>query len=237
MSTLIVNTYLKWRDQMNQTKTEVKTIFFDAGGVLFETFIKGDDRIRYLLIERGYQISQIDEAILKAKQTELPFITNWNEEEQYFKRYYGAIAEELGEIELTNELLFFAHFAGHCELYPEVKYVLEELNKEYKLAVISNAMPSMDWIFDRLGIRKYFDSIILSAFVNEEKPGESIYNIALNQANAKSEESIFIDDKLENIEGAERVGIRGLHLDRDKMNLLELLREQQLIQKSIEIML
>ena len=98
-------------------------------------------------------------------------------------------------------------------------------------------MPSMDWIFDRLGIRKYFDSIILSAFVNEEKPGESIYNIALNQANAKSEESIFIDDKLENILGAKRVGIRGLHLDRNRMNLLELLREQQLIQKSIEIML
>lgn len=222
---------------MNQTKNEVKTIFFDAGGVLFETFVKGDDRIRYLLIERGYQKPEIDKAILKAKQIELPFITNWNDEEQYFKRFYGTIAEELGEIELTNELFFFAHFAGHCELYPEVKYVLEELNKEYKLAVISNAMPSMDWIFDRLGIRKYFDSIILSAFVNEEKPGESIYNIALKQVNAKSEDSVFIDDKLENIEGAERVGIRGLYLDRDKMDLLELLREQQIIQKPIKIML
>ena len=222
---------------MNQTKNEVKTIFFDAGGVLFETFVKGDDRIRYLLIERGYQKPEIDKAILKAKQIELPFITNWNDEEQYFKRFYGTIAEELGEIELTNELFFFAHFAGHCELYPEVKYVLEELNKEYKLAVISNAMPSMDWIFDRLGIRKYFDSIILSAFVNEEKPGESIYNIALKQVNSKSEDSVFIDDKLENIEGAERVGIRGLYLDRDKMDLLELLREQQIIQKPIKIML
>ena len=79
---------------------------------------------------------------------------------------------------------------------------------------------------------QYFDSIILSAFVYAEKPGESIYNIALNQANANSEESIFIDDKLENIEGAERVGIRGLHLDRDRMDLLELLRQQQLIQKN-----
>lgn len=77
----------------------------------------------------------------------------------------------------------------------------------------------------RLRIRKYFDSIILSAFVNEEKPGESIYNIALNQANANSEESIFIVDKLENNEGAERVGIRGLHLDRDRIDLLELLKQ------------
>lgn len=88
----------------------------------------------------------------------------------------------------------------------------------------------MDWIFDRLGIRKYFDSIILSAFVKEEKPGEAIYNIALNHAKAIKEESIFIDDKIENIEGAERVGIRGINLDRNRVNLLELLNEQQIIQ-------
>lgn len=44
---------------MNPTKIEVKTILFDAGGVLFDTFVKGDDRIRYLLMERGYQKSSI----------------------------------------------------------------------------------------------------------------------------------------------------------------------------------
>ncbi|TQR19430.1 HAD family hydrolase [Psychrobacillus vulpis] len=214
---------------MIQIRNEVKVIFFDAGGVLFDTFLKGEDRIRYILMERGYQKSKIDAAIIKANQNKIPFITNWSEEEQYYKRYYGTIAEELGEIELTNELLFFTHFAGHCELFPEIKGLLEELSKQYKLAVISNAMPSMDWIFDRLGIRKYFDSIILSAFVNEEKPGEAIYHIALNHVKAKKEECIFIDDKIENIEGSERVGIRGLHLDRDRVDLLELLREQHLI--------
>ena len=214
---------------MAQVENKVKVIFFDAGGVLFDTPIKGDDRIRYLLMERGYSKSKIDSAILMAKQVKLPFITSWKEEEQYYKHYYGTIAEELGEIELTNELFYFAHFAGHCELFPEVKSVLEELSKVYRLAVISNAMPSMDWIFDKLGIRKYFGSIILSAFVKEEKPGEAIYNIALNQMQSKKEESIFIDDKLENVEGAEQVGISGLHLDRNRKNLLELLREQRFL--------
>lgn len=214
---------------MAQAKNKVKVIFFDAGGVLFDTPIKGDDRIRNLLTERGYSKSKIDFAILKAKQIQLPFITTWNEEEQYYKHYYGTIAEELGEIDLKHELFYFTHFAGHCELFPEVKNVLEELSKVYKLGVISNAMPSMDWIFDRLGIRKYFEAIILSAFVKEEKPGEAIYNIALTQMQSKKEESIFIDDKLENIEGSERVGIRGLYLDRNRQNLLELLREQQLL--------
>jgi len=206
----------------------MKVIFLDAGGVLFETFIKGDDRIRRLLMERGYPKSQIDKAILKAKQLEIPFVTNWDEEEQFFKQYYGMIAGELSDIKLTNELLYFAHYAGHCELFPEVKAVLEELSKTYRLAVISNALPSMDWVFDWLGIRKYFDSIILSAFANASKPEAAIYRLALDQAGVAKEECLFIDDKIENIEGAELVGIKGLHLDRSRQDLRELLREQQL---------
>lgn len=214
---------------MCQEKNQVKMILFDAGGVLFDTPIKEDDRIKYLLMERGYLKPKIDSAIIKAKQIERPFVTNWDEEELWYKRYYGAIAEELGENELTNELFLFAHFAIHCELFPEVKEVLKELSKEYRLAVISNAMPSMDWIFDRLGIRKYFDFIILSANVKEEKPNEAIYNIAINHTELKKAECVFIDDKMENVKGAEQIGIKGLHLDRSRHNLLELLKEQKIL--------
>lgn len=210
----------------------LKVIFLDAGGVLFEAFIKGDDRIRRLLVERGYPLQQIDAAILKAKEIEIPFVTNWNEEEQYFKQYYGLIARELGDIGLTNELIYFAHYAGHCELFPEVKAVLEELSKTYRLSVISNALPSMDWVFDWLGIRKYFVSIILSAFANASKPEAAIYRFALEQVGVTKEECLFIDDKIENIEGAELFGIRGLYLDRNRQDLRELLTEQQILSSS-----
>lgn len=213
---------------MNQVNNEVNVIFFDAGGVLFDTFVRGDERVTNLLMERGYPKNKIEDAIHKAKQTELSFVTNWNEEEDYFKRYYGTIAKELGESDLTYELLYFAHYARNCELFPEVKDVLDVLSKKYRLAVISNAMPSMDWVFDRLGIRKYFETFILSAIVQAEKPAPAIYTIALKQLDARKEESIFIDDKLENIEGSESVGIRGLHLDRNRVNLIELLKEEKL---------
>jgi putative hydrolase of the HAD superfamily len=208
----------------------------DNGGhyILFDTFIKKDDRIRQLMIERCYQKSNIDAAIIKADQynqnlIESKFITNWDEEEKYYIDYYRIIAKELGNIELTNELFHFTHYAAHCKLFSEAKEVLKALTTKYRLGVISNAMPSMDWIFDRLGIRKYFDSIILSAFANESKPGKAIYNIALKQLKTTAEESIFIDDKLENIKGAERVGINAFHLDREKMNLYELLKKQEIL--------
>lgn len=218
---------------MNHVKSEVKVIFLDAGGVLFdETFVKREDRIRSLLTERGYPLQQIDAGIIKAKKMETPFMTNWDEEEAYFTRYYGTIANELGESNLTNEIFSYAHYPSNGILFPEVKDVLAELSNKYRLAIISNALPSMDRLFDRLGIREYFHTIVLSAFVNDSKPREGIYNVALKKAQAKGNESVFIDDKIENIEGAERVGIRGIHLDRQKTNLLELLKEHKLIRCS-----
>lgn len=213
---------------MNILNKDVNVIFFDAGGVLFDTLVKGEQRVTNLMMQRGFAQSEIVTAIHKASQLDLPFITNWKEEEQYYKNYYGAIAEHLGEKKLEDELMFFAHYAVNCELFPEVKEVLETLSKTYRLAVISNAMPSMDWIFDRLGIRHYFEAIILSSTVLLEKPNEAVYYLALKELSASKEESVFIDDKMENIDGSERAGIKGLYLNRSKSDLMELLKDHKL---------
>lgn len=147
---------------MNHSKHNLKVIFFDAGGVLFETFFDNDDRIRYLMRERGFPETTINSAIQKANEFRRTFfnqenwICNWEEEQNYWMRYFGIIAEELGDTKLKHELLLFSHFANHCELFPEVPEVLDVLSTKYRLGVISNALPSMDWVFERLGIRRYF---------------------------------------------------------------------------------
>lgn len=86
----------------------------------------------------------------------------------------------------------------------------------------------MYWIFDRIGIRKYFDSIILSAIANEVT-GKANYNITLDHLHLKKEKSVFINNKTENIEGAEQVKIKGLYLVREKFDFQEILKEQTLL--------
>lgn len=207
-----------------------RVIFLDAGGVLFDTVKKGEDRVHHILAERGFERQDVQTAIGKAKMLELPFITNWEEEERYFKRYYEVIADEMGARELAPELFYFCHYARHCEMFMEVKAVLEKLKaKHYRLAVISNAVPSMDWVFDQLGLRKYFERIILSSTVNKVKPSEAIYRYALEEMNIRPEEAVFVDDLIENIQGAERIGMKALHLQRKKQDLWELLKEEGLI--------
>jgi len=153
------------------------------------------------------------------------WLSNWSDEEAYWDKYYEVILNEITHdftYSIKKQLLHQTHYAIHCKLFDEVRDLLENLHGTYKLGVISNALPSMDWVFDLLDIRKYFDIIIISAFVGEYKPNKNIYEFALNSLNVKAEESIFIDDKVKNVEAAESLGFRGVHLDR-KINDLSII--------------
>lgn len=216
-------------------KDKLTTIFFDAGGVLFKTSFQGAGRIKQILQQRGFNEDSIHSALQKADEfsrtifNEEHIIATWEDEKSYWEQYYGLIATELGDELLSHELFVCTHFVNHCELFPEVKDVLELLGSKYRLGVISNAFPSMDWAFDRLGIRAYFQPLILSAFANTSKPKASIYHLAVKKANTYPEESLFIDDLLVNVEGARQIGMHALHLKRDIHNLKQLLQHHQIL--------
>jgi HAD superfamily hydrolase (TIGR01509 family) len=57
-----------------------------------------------------------------------------------------------------------------------------------------------------------FDDRIISGDVGLAKPDKKIYELAIKKFNLVPENSLFIDDKIENIKGAESVGIKTIHL-------------------------
>lgn len=213
--------------------SNITTVFFDAGGVLFDTKIHRDERIRRILKARGFDDGAIEKGICKGEEFNDLFLksahrpSSWKEEEAYWDNYYKAILSEIENADiysLQKQLLYQTHYAINCVLFSEVVDVLNHLHGKYKLGVISNALPSMDWIFDLLDIRKYFSSITISAFVGIEKPEKGIYECALNSLGVKAEECVFIDDKQENILASNELGFTGIHLDRRKDNL-EILKQ------------
>lgn len=52
-----------------------------------------------------------------------------------------------------------------------------------------------------------FDGLVFSGKLGITKPGKEIFNYVLEKYNLKAEESVFIDDRKVNVEGAQRVGI------------------------------
>lgn len=62
---------------------------------------------------------------------------------------------------------------------------------------------------------------------------KKLYKIAMNSLNVKAEECIFIDNKIKNVEAAERLGLRGVYLYR-KVNNLKII-ESELDANSLQV--
>lgn len=217
-------------------KWKYSTIFFDAGGVLFDTKTSRNERISDILTARGFNKQDIENAISvgnefsEASLKTGPWLDNWEKEEMYWDNYYGKILEVLCKdytYSLKRQLFYQTHYVIHCALFDEVRDVLKELHGRYRLGVISNAFPSMDWVFDLLDIRKFFETITISSFVGISKPEKGIYEFALNSLGVMPEECLFIDDKIINIESAIEIGFKGLYLDRKVEDLRTLLRKAE----------
>jgi putative hydrolase of the HAD superfamily len=89
--------------------------------------------------------------------------------------------------------------------------ILGELaaSRKCMLGVLNNeARETNDYRFGRYGLRKYIQVAFSSCYVGLRKPGAAIFQRALDILGVPPERVLFIDDRQENIAGAESVGIK-----------------------------
>ena len=91
--------------------------------------------------------------------------------------------------------------------------LIEELKRDkHKLYVLSNMFSgAADDLENRYSFWNLFDGIIFSARVKLKKPSPEIYQYALNKFGLEPEETIFMDDKKDNVDAAIKEGIKGIH--------------------------
>ena len=180
----------------------IKNIIFDWGGVLIEN---PDEDIydycsKFLSVDREefkniwqYYSSKFQTGEIEEKQI-------WRE-----------ICQELNGKEPNIKSLWEEVVKNTFKDQKEVFKVVEELKKDgYKVYFLSNTeLPAVDYFFDN-HYDKYFDGQMFSCVEGLVKPDRKIYELEIERFNIKPEESIFIDDKEENVEGSEEIGIKGI---------------------------
>jgi putative hydrolase of the HAD superfamily len=81
-----------------------------------------------------------------------------------------------------------------------------------RTAVLSNGIRE---VLAQLEIERplpaHFDVVVISYDVGCAKPDPRIYQIALDRLGVAARDALFVDDRVENIEGARRLGIDTLH--------------------------
>ncbi len=97
--------------------------------------------------------------------------------------------------------------------YPYAKAWIEELQQNgYKVYLLSNYPENYFELHrkSQLDFANVVDGMIISGMVMIVKPYSDIYECLFDTYNLKSEECVFLDDRPENIEGGEKLGMRGI---------------------------
>lgn len=207
---------------------KVKAILFDSGRVL-NMSITG-----HWFITPNF-FTYIDKKIfnsIPASMKELAFnsageyiskqnlIIDEDEEYKYFLEYYKIFSNCLPQLKLTNDdiqliTMDYVYNYSKYKFFDDAVNLIPELSKSYKLAVVSDAWPSLENVFRKADLRDYFSSFVISSKKGITKPNKSMYKTALNELNVLPEESIFIDDSIKNCNGAMQMGIDSFVLSRN----------------------
>ncbi|MDR7855399.1 HAD-IA family hydrolase [Tissierella sp.] len=147
-------------------------------------------------------------------------IVNLDEEYFHFKKYYDTFFSYLPELKLSNtnienvtkDLVFNPE---KYEFYKDVYDAIPHLSKKYKLAVVSDAWPSLEEVFVKADLRDYFSSFIISSVLGTNKPEELMYKAAIDELGVSVEETVFIDDNIINCNGAKKLGINSFLMCRE----------------------
>lgn len=207
---------------------KIKAILIDSGRVLNEpvtghwfitpNFFKYIDKIAFDAIPPSkvkMAFSKATEYISKQKS-----VVNLDEEYFHFRKYYDIFFEYLPELSVSNtkienvtkDLVFNPN---KYVFYKDVYDVIPYLSKHYKLAVVSDAWPSLEEVFIKAGLRDYFSSFIISSLLGTNKPDELMYKSAIDELGVTAEETIFIDDNIVNCDGAKKLGINSFLMCRE----------------------
>ncbi|MCL2773433.1 MAG: HAD-IA family hydrolase [Oscillospiraceae bacterium] len=205
-----------------------KAIFFDRDGTLtYSNPEKSKWRDEIIEAWSGKTLDLPYEKIMNrmglASEGKTPWYKNFDDEREFFKRYYyhllvgEGVTEDLGNRAL---LLFNELWCNNDKLlFPEVIEVLEYFKSSgYKMGVISDTSPSLEYTLQQLDIAKYFTSFTASSLVGASKPSPIIFNAALNAQGVTASESLYADDYFLEADGAREQGFTSFLIDRTGLN-------------------
>ena len=124
-------------------------------------------------------------------------------------------------------------------LFPHAMDALEYLSKKYKLHIITNGFAEIQSTKLKMSkIDIFFDEVITSEAIGVKKPNPLIFSYALEQANAKSNESLMVGDNYEaDIVGAINSSIPAIYFNMDlKHNLHNNVKQITNLKELIDIL-
>ncbi len=189
----------------------VKNIIFDLGGVLFN--------IDFRLTEKAFtELGVKDFASYFTQFHSNPLFARLETgvDTDFF---YDAFRKETG-LDVTDEQIRHAWNALLLDFRKESMAMLPLLRKKYKLYLLSNTneihiqefLQRFEQTYPETHFEDLFDGVYYSHRIGRRKPNADAFEFILHKHGLSAEETLFIDDSINNIEAADQLGIKTIHL-------------------------
>lgn len=195
-------------------KFDPEAIIFDFGGVLININYKATiDAFKELGIPR------FDELYAQAQQSKV--FDEFETGRISAQRFINELLHYLPPGTSPNAVVR-AWNAMILDVPIETIVLLEELKSKGKqLFLLSNTneihIPVALKAWEKASVKTpydLFDKVYLSYEMHERKPDAEAFNLLIDEQNLDPEKTLFIDDSIQHIEGARKVGLQAHHLEK-----------------------
>ena len=193
----------------------IKSVIFDLGVVIYA--------VDYHKTINGFKalgIDHFEEVYAKAGQSDL---FNDFEEGKISRAIFVERIKNLSRKNMTSSQIVNAWNGMLLGFMPDAIACLKRLSSSYRLFLLSNTNEiHIQEIESRVGTVFFsdfcslFENVYLSHELGLRKPHPEVFKHILNKQGLKANETFFIDDSIQHVEGAIKAGLYAHHLKDDQ---------------------
>jgi putative hydrolase of the HAD superfamily len=183
---------------------EISAIFFDVGGVLLTNgwdHVERSAVLGHFAVDRAAYESRhelANDAWEKGFMTAEQFL----QRTVFFEPRSFTPVEFLDEVKAQSRLLD----SGAIGILGELR-----ASERLKLMVLNNESRELnDYRIERFQLHRYFDGFLSSCYLGMRKPDPKMFSLALQVIQRPPGETAFVDDRQENCDAAQSVGIHAI---------------------------
>lgn len=181
----------------------IKAIIFDFGRVISAQ--KPPSLFRNYEMDLGLPTDSINNIMYNSQVWQDTLLGRRTLEE-----FWHAIGPEL-ELHTDEEIDAFRNrYRADEEINPDVLKLIKKLHSHYKLAVLSNSPPGLSQWLAEWKILDFFHLVFCSGDEGLVKPDPKPFELSLKRLGVRPAEAVFIDDTMENVEAARKLGLHGI---------------------------
>ena len=132
-------------------------------------------------------------------------------DDDYLKKAKEIVCNEENIVNITMVLINKLYKVNDKDLFKKTK----EINSKVKIVIATNHVSFVKEFINSHFDINYLDDLIISAKINRIKPNLDFYEFILDKYKINANELLFLDDNIENVNGANVLGIKTIKVEKN----------------------